>query len=691
MLRVKNLDQKDFFEISNNLKRRIHTYFPEWTDENYHDPGITILEMLVWLEDMQRYYLNRVTQKNYQRFFKLLGQESIENSFASTHLTFYKEDDELVLPVGSKTYAGNRCFETDTDLNIVSAKVQVFISTDDKLIYNYSYACGNSISFYPFGKHVINENKFFIGITKELTQGRSLSMYIDVEDDYDVEKNSGSTKGIGHEIHWEVYNEQGKWSPLELISDKTYDFSESGVIQFRNNEAMAKSKLFQDNPSMYWIRGNICHKGDAVAPKIRDCILNVATANNTDTQSMIDQVLIDESGFGSVKGSYLSINGKHKIQRFIEDGLWENIDESEYEIIFNKSKNTIDVQLKNKRKGTYRLISKVADFYAKVGSGNGLPNQCFHHKFEKVVLEDLVIAVEYQDVKEGKKFIRDYTYTHDFIALNSNSYCFECDLEASFIRFGNDEQGNIPASGEDNIEIISYRISNFEEGNVHIGEIDRIKNDLQISVVNEYPATGGTKKLDFKDKKIHLQKSVKKINRAVTLDDYESITKEIPGLRLRKVKVIDQHLGQNQISVIVIPYLEEDIEKVDQKLLDAIRKALDQYRLLGTQLDVIGPQIVEIELEVGVTVSKDALFKKNLVEEALINKYSISSMENSIGKGLNKNEIFNFLSNFASIHKVDFMWIDSISRNVSKDKSGNIIIPPNGIIKISNCKITVSN
>ena len=45
------LDNIDFGELVEFGRSMIPTYAPEWTDHNYHDPGIMLIELLAFVAD----------------------------------------------------------------------------------------------------------------------------------------------------------------------------------------------------------------------------------------------------------------------------------------------------------------------------------------------------------------------------------------------------------------------------------------------------------------------------------------------------------------------------------------------------------------------------------------------------------------------------------------------------------------
>ncbi len=78
MPELENLDDVSYTELMRRSVSEIPGLCPEWTDFNSHDPGITFLEMLMWLTEMQRYYLSQITESHMKSYLRLLGTEAGE-------------------------------------------------------------------------------------------------------------------------------------------------------------------------------------------------------------------------------------------------------------------------------------------------------------------------------------------------------------------------------------------------------------------------------------------------------------------------------------------------------------------------------------------------------------------------------------------------------------------------------------
>ncbi len=83
------IDPRDFQDIVDEAKRRIPQYCPEWTDHNVADPGVTLIELFAWMTDVLLYRLNKVPERNYLEFLKLIGARPCPAVPATAELAFW--------------------------------------------------------------------------------------------------------------------------------------------------------------------------------------------------------------------------------------------------------------------------------------------------------------------------------------------------------------------------------------------------------------------------------------------------------------------------------------------------------------------------------------------------------------------------------------------------------------------------
>lgn len=68
-----NLDDRTFEQMAAEGRALIPRYFPEWTDYNESDAGITLLELFAFFIEAAIYQINRVPERSLERFAALVG------------------------------------------------------------------------------------------------------------------------------------------------------------------------------------------------------------------------------------------------------------------------------------------------------------------------------------------------------------------------------------------------------------------------------------------------------------------------------------------------------------------------------------------------------------------------------------------------------------------------------------------
>jgi len=83
-----NLDDRDFDQLVQEAKDYIKSHCSTWTDFSPGDPGIVLLEAFATLTETMIYRLNRVPEKAYVEFLRLIGVSLVPPSSAAVGLTF---------------------------------------------------------------------------------------------------------------------------------------------------------------------------------------------------------------------------------------------------------------------------------------------------------------------------------------------------------------------------------------------------------------------------------------------------------------------------------------------------------------------------------------------------------------------------------------------------------------------------
>lgn len=261
MIKTIALDDQNFDVIVDHARKAIRKYAPNWTDENAHDPGITLIELFAWLKEMLQFYMDQPTEAIEMQFLKLLGMSQEEGEEARMVVQTVDLIETCKLPKGSKLTKGRFCFETMADITLEPAKiVDVCVDHEGELKSVYQLI-SNGLTFYPFGADAKVGTSFYIQMDKALTGKKVLLFYIKVLDQYEVKRNpieDPKTFSPFGEITWYGSRDQVNWVPLHIVRDETFGMIQSGLIGI---------DVSNDDT---WVRGTLTASDYDMPPRIID-------------------------------------------------------------------------------------------------------------------------------------------------------------------------------------------------------------------------------------------------------------------------------------------------------------------------------------------------------------------------------------------------------------------------------------
>lgn len=698
MLPLENLDKKLFKDILKESKRNIHRFTSEWTDENYHDPGITFLEMFTWITEMQRYYLNRIPKNNHYKFMDLYDVNLHKQGIASAYVTFPETKKNAILPKGTKLLAEEQIFETEKTLLITDNCIEKIITFDNKeIINNTYYNFSKDIYFYFLGEVIEKKNRLYIGFSKPFLQGDIIELLFNLFSDYPVKLEGSNVYNYGVRGKWYIYSSSKLWEEIECMEDNTELFSKSGNISLKVTRDMEKGIIDSTmKEKYYWLMYEVEDYGVHVTPKLESISINTVNAINIDYKARILEMM-PENGVAEID-DYLGFYGESLLQ-YYSKGFWIDLDNEYYSLTKDdKCKKTI-VHIKENHE-RLRIISYDEIFKQRsiIGSSRGLPKESFQLNLKNLIPELLII----QAGKElnGQILWKDFEYVENLISIDADECKFTLDLENDMVEFGDGQRGFIPFQMEDNLRIISFATSNKERGNVKKGEIDEFfyksEEVIDLSVTNVHSASGGKCKLNIEEGKEEVLKDFEKIHRAVTKEDYEILVKQIPGIRIAVSKAILSKEFKNSVSIVIVPYTEAEKPIPDKKLLNIVKNYLDDYRLITTKVDIIKPLYIEVSVKAIIVTEDINGFDRNKLREHLkehLSPIAVNRINSNykIGDTVYISEIMKIISKFEKVKNIKSLWIDGKGAGIHQDKNGNLILPQNGICCSGNIEIHLTD
>ncbi len=335
-LPIPNLDDKTFDEIVQEARSLIARFAPEWTDHNVHDPGITFIELFAWLAEMQIYQLNRVTDKNYEKFLKLVGLSPIPAQPSHLDITFGNVTTEEIIDAGTQIITElareGIVYETEEEFTLIPVILKSVITTHDSQAVDSTQANEkDDIYFAPFGEEAPLGTTLELGFDMPLPEKDVHITFILSEKDLPTPGSHGvepQQVSPSANVSWE-YLSGGIWNKLTIKEDaqgakkdNTLALTRSGRIVFEGPTSMDK------RDGLYWIRCRLEGGSYEIAPRIDRILLNTIPAVQVETVEYED--LGTGRGIPEHKVKLKKppvMQGSLQIQVESEGGEWEDWEE----------------------------------------------------------------------------------------------------------------------------------------------------------------------------------------------------------------------------------------------------------------------------------------------------------------------------------------------------------------------------
>ena len=277
-LPIPKLSDKTFNEIFTDARALISRYSSTWTDQNFHDPGITIIDLFAWLAEMQIYYLDRVTDDHKRKFLEMVGFAPLGPQPARVPITVCDLTVAKTFPAATRVEAligtDRMPFETTEEIFLIPVNLKAVKTYAGSLFIDRTEAnARGEISFPAFGDEPRVGAVLRIGFDKPLPPGNIPLTVRLFEGDLPPAGSHGDedaeiTPSV--EVVWE-YLSGGLWQPLTVKDDGTLALNQSGRVIVAGPPAM------DEVDGSYWIQCRLSGGSIEIAPMIHRVLLNTVT------------------------------------------------------------------------------------------------------------------------------------------------------------------------------------------------------------------------------------------------------------------------------------------------------------------------------------------------------------------------------------------------------------------------------
>lgn len=608
MLPEIKLDTENFQDLLEEYRAMIAGIYPEWTNYNYHDPGMTFLELFAWLTENQQFYMEQLGEAHYEQFFRLLAFERKRLRPASV-LAVLEDLESVHIPEKSRFLAGGMVFETTEEENLpgdtlIRAEVR---DRDKKMrteVFWHTLACVGEMQFAPFGRKPEAGAECRLYFAKPLEPGRLYHLYVQLDRNTGEKRNPVLEEKFYPLARWEwsVYT-AGGWKPLTLKRDETRQFLFDGRIHFSLEEEMAP---LPKTDGVFGLRVVLTECHYDVPPVLSGLTMNT--------------VLL------------------------VQKETWE---------------------------GKEPLV---------LAEGNGFPFQKFALPWQNVMADSLNIQVE-DPLFPG--LFQKWERVENFSGCSPAALVYQVDEEQGAVHFGDGFCGMAP-EGE-------IRVSAMERTR---GKACRIKEKTPMEWKERKffvfrCVTEGSSTESIQEALYRLGKEKRERKRMVTAADYEETVKKTPGLMIYSCKVLREMCRENQVAIVVRP----GNEKQKLSLTGAYRKNilnwLDKKRMMGTRIQLYGPEYIEVSVVLEVSVMPQYRKAKEMMLRAVEEWFA--RLGSSFGVPVSYGELYGRLDGMDCVRRLRSLSLTAKSAGVRRSQSGDLIPPANGVFLLEQVECSLIN
>ncbi|HJQ82455.1 MAG TPA: putative baseplate assembly protein, partial [Candidatus Binatia bacterium] len=525
-----NLDDRRWADLVEEGRALIPLYAPAWTDHNAHDPGITLIELLAWIAEMDIFQVNRVSDAHRRKFLALVGIVPEPPQPARTVVAFTLRNGSkgLALPATTELSgvdpAGRPTrFRTLEPLTVIPAAIEAVLCEDESGLHDVTAAWRRGGAIAAFGTVPTPGAALYVGLDGAVAPDDTLQVVVRVAGpraDADerrrlIEEAAAAARGCippafdprcaprpvvdppdrppphhGAITVWEVLAATPAgpaWRALE-VDDDTRALTLDGRVRVRIPAAMARARIGRIETTLHYLRCRFSGGAVDTPPLVAGLFLNAVEAEQS--VPLAQRWTIAKR---AVVPGPAPRRGARILPRLRLD---EEGQIAELRVDGGEERGGFTVL--DHRPGWAAKDGTLALEAVFVGTGTGMPHQ------RMTLAEAPVEAASFGLFTLEADGWRTWDARADFAASRRADAHFVLDPSAGTIAFGDGEAGRVPPTGA--VVFATGRTTRAEAGNLAVGRVDRLADSirnamlfddlayvaLQIATVsNPVPAEGG--------------------------------------------------------------------------------------------------------------------------------------------------------------------------------------------------------
>lgn len=710
------LDNENFDEIMAAARNKIISLYPEWTDFNYHDPGITLIEMFSWLKESQQFFMDQIGDETREAYLKLLGMRCRTKIPAKTQVRVHAKEDVTVLS-GTRLWAGDTCFEAEEKKYLTGDDIAVCLSAEEEIFWQADrnrLLLEQGLRQPLFGKHPRKGCFLYIGFDRPLPQDEILDLYLEMFDGYSVKRNpvAGMMAEPIARLSLQYYS-AGAWQEGAEVRDETLGAIRSGRIYFRLPGSMEEREVFGHNA--FFLRLCLESQSYEITPVLEHISVNSLEVTQRETlieyedavywkeNEMMGMCQTQTIGALNGRNDLFLIEGEnlrriHKFQKIpdFENGVTVFSFELPKEEQKAEEQKNEDQKIENQgaeiqKAKKVRVISArpEEEMLRTLGIGTGFPGQEYRMGDREVEYETFELMVLEGDV------YRIWDKVEDFSRSGPEDRHYTLDSGAGTVRFGDCIRGMAPDA-----EILIFSLSRTKgrRGNIKARAIDRFDGmePQDVPVWNPADCKGGRDEESLEETFFRAVKELRQPLTLVNHQDIEQCVMETPGLMIEncrvipreKIEQIHRKAEDGKIYIVINPFSEEE----ETELTDCYRRNilawLEPRRMVGRQFILLPPQYIAFEVYADVVLLPYYNDAREQVEQT-VRRY-FEEIRDEFGVVAQYGELYGRLDMLPCVNHVNSLNIDAGGSEAVREKDGSLRLPPNAVPRLKEVRYMFS-
>lgn len=673
MLRTPDLDDQRFSDIVEEAVKSIPYVYPEWTDHNAHDPGITMLELFAWYKEMQQYHLNCSTQRAMDMYLKLLGMQRGDVEPARAVVALENLSHPLSIRAGDEmVVAGGATFTFAESGEYGSTRVKKLFLQGKTRTDLTELVLKDHMAIRVFREQ---EAQLWLGIehTDALAELRLLFC---VEDEYAVQRNPIDwTQKPGRKLYFA--DAEGREIPI--VRDETYALGTTGkiVLDVRgcsDSDPLGEGKLL-------WICMELPDPGCEEQPALNGIYCDFAKMVQIKQLVRHKDVYCTGRAILVLRESLMEKKGRCILLARDEWG-WREVSA----IVYNEDSITaqIEFDLAEDGQNNIRAIfyeEWMAPYLTVDGAGRGgfvwpVPPS------EQLPNVSGLGVMGLCDTRGGRRY-EEWQYAPSLEALNPFDKKYSFDPEGNALIFGDNVRGETAPDGRDALLLTDYALTMADQGRFPVKQelmLDETPIAARAVIFEEGTARESTDAV-----RARLMERLKTAARAVTEQDYAQIAGRTPGLRVMQAGAIagyDADTGREKASVVsvaVLPYNKGRNPVPDADFLAKVQRQLDAVRPICTQVKAVAPLYIRLNISVTLLAAPGAGDVTQSVRDSLQEWMRSDETRWLLGERIAQADVAGAIGSAEGVLGVKALTITAESARAGRTSAGDILLPPHAL------------